>query len=145
MVRSEEVAEKFIGGFDCAQVVLEHYAEKFGMDKRTATKVSTGFGGGCMRGETCGAIIGAYMALGLKYGISEEGEAGQDQKVESVKKCEEFNQAFLDKYKSFECRSLMGADISTPEGMAVIQEKNLMMTFCPALVQDVTEILDTML
>lgn len=145
MIKSEEVAQKFISGFDCAQVILEHYAQAFGLERSMATKVSTGFGGGCMRGETCGAIIGAYMALGLKYGVSKDGEEGQSQKVESMKKIEEFNRAFLAKYDSFECKELLNADISTPEGMNVIQEKNLMITFCPKLVQDVTEILDDML
>ena len=145
MVESSEVAEKFIDGFDCAQVVFEHYADQFGLDSDIAKKIASGFGGGSMRGETCGAIIGAYMAIGLMFGISKGGEDGQAQKVESLKKIEEFNRAFTDKYEHFECRELMGADISTPEGMKIIQEKNLMMTFCPKLVCDVTKILDEIL
>ena len=35
------------------------------MDTELAYKVSSGFGAGMFQGETCGAVIGAYMALGL--------------------------------------------------------------------------------
>ena len=145
MLNTDEILEKFASGFDCAQVILEHYCENYGVSTNVARKLSTGFGGGCMRGETCGAIVGAYMALGLKYGIFKDGEEGQNQKVESCKKCEEFNKKFKEIYNSFECRELLHADISTKEGMKEISDKNLMTTFCPALVSDVTKILDEML
>ena len=44
-------------------------ASEFGMDAETAMKVSAGLGGGVGRQrEVCGAVTGATLALGLKYG-----------------------------------------------------------------------------
>ena len=45
------------------------YAEKLNLDLKTAIKIATPFGGGMARlGETCGAVSGALMAIGLKHG-----------------------------------------------------------------------------
>ena len=61
----EQVLEEFDKGYDCCQVVFRYWAEKLNMDTELAYKVSSGFGAGMFQGETCGAVIGAYMALGL--------------------------------------------------------------------------------
>jgi len=94
------------------------------------------------QGETCGAVIGAYMALGLKYGNCKAGYEGEDQRVVSIIKDVQFRENFLKKYPSTMCREILRADFSTPEGAKYIREKNLMNTFCPQLVVDVMEILE---
>jgi C_GCAxxG_C_C family probable redox protein len=58
--------DKFSG---CSQSVLLSIQEGFGMKNMAAFKSATVFGGGVARsGETCGALIGALMALGLIIG-----------------------------------------------------------------------------
>ena len=58
--------DKFSG---CSQSVLLSIQEEFGMKNLTVFKSATVFGGGVARsGETCGALIGALMALGLVIG-----------------------------------------------------------------------------
>ena len=58
--------DKFSG---CSQSVLLSIQEGFGMKNLTTFKSATVFGGGVARsGETCGALIGALMALGLVIG-----------------------------------------------------------------------------
>ena len=79
------------------------------MDTELAYKVSSGFGAGMFQGETCGAVIGAYMALGLKYGSTLPSPEGDEQRVESIIKDVEFREKFLQKYNSTMCRELMGA------------------------------------
>lgn len=138
----EEVLEEFMEGFDCCQVVFHHWAKQLGMDEETAYKISTGFGAGMLQGETCGAVVGAYMALGLKYGCCKTGEEGQDQKVASIIKNVQFRDELMKKYSSTMCKELLEADFSTPEGMKYIREKEMMTTFCPQLVADILEILD---
>jgi len=69
MNRIETALFRFAVGFNCSQSVLSAYAEHFGFDEETAMKISSGFGGGMGRmADTCGAVTGAYMVLGLKYG-----------------------------------------------------------------------------
>ncbi len=138
----EEVLLEFDKGFDCCQVVFHHWAQKLGVEEELAYKVSTGFGAGMLQGETCGAVIGAYMALGLKYGCYKTGEEGEKQKVTSIIKNVQFREKFLEKYSSSMCKDLLQADVSTQEGMKVIQDQQLMNTFCPQLVADISDILE---
>ena len=59
----------FEEGFNCSQAVFSAWAEELGLDRETALRVATAFGGGMgHRGDTCGAVTGAFMAIGLKHG-----------------------------------------------------------------------------
>ena len=138
----EQVLEEFDKGYDCCQVVFRYWAEKLNMDTELAYKVSSGFGAGMFQGETCGAVIGAYMALGLKYGSTLPSPEGDEQRVESIIKDVEFREKFLQKYNSTMCRELMGADFSTKEGAQKIKEEQKMITFCPQLVADIIDVLE---
>ena len=102
----EQVLEEFDKGYDCCQVVFRYWAEKLNMDTELAYKVSSGFGAGMFQGETCGAVIGAYMALGLKYGSTLPSPEGDEQRVESIIKDVEFREKFLQKYvqRTYGCR-----------------------------------------
>lgn len=66
----EEVISHIRGEYNCAQSIFGTYASKYGLDQDTALKIATGFGGGMGHsGRTCGAVTGAYMVLGLKFGM----------------------------------------------------------------------------
>lgn len=142
-MKKEEIQKLFMQGIDCSQVVAGNFAEELGMDEETLRKVSACFGGGMMCGETCGAVTGALMVIGLKYGHSEEGD--QEQKGKMQEKTAEFKKLFLEKYPSCMCRELLGHDISKPGEMEKVLEKGLMMDFCPCVVEDVIEILGNVL
>ena len=69
MDKSEQAFEIFRSGACCSQAVCCAFAEEYGIDSETAMKLSAGLGGGVARmREVCGAVTGATMALGLKYG-----------------------------------------------------------------------------
>jgi len=69
MDKSDKAVEIFGTGACCSQAVFCAFAEELGMDMETAMKVSAGLGGGVGRQrEVCGAVTGATLALGLKYG-----------------------------------------------------------------------------
>ena len=69
MDKSEKAVELFKTGLCCSQAAFCAFAEDHGMDFETAQKVSAGLGGGVGRmREVCGAVTGATLALGLKYG-----------------------------------------------------------------------------
>lgn len=69
MDASEKAVELFKTGACCSQAVFVAFAESMGMDAETAMKVSAGLGGGVGRmREVCGAVTGATLALGLRYG-----------------------------------------------------------------------------
>ena len=62
----ERAPELFEGGYLCSQSILMAYAPHFNLDLETAARLGASFGGG--RGETCGAVNGACVVLGLKFG-----------------------------------------------------------------------------
>ena len=130
----DEILEQFEEGYDCAQVVFHYWAERLGLDGKTAYKISTGFGAGMLQGETCGAVIGAYMALGLKYGACEEGRTGEEQRVAAIIKDVQFRDKLLEKYSSTMCKELLNADFSTSEGAKKIRQQKRMTAFCPGRV-----------
>ena len=65
MIIEKEVLENFYRGIDCSQAVLYEFAKDLGLDKKIALKISSAFGGGMWRGETCGCVTGALMAIGV--------------------------------------------------------------------------------
>lgn len=139
----EEIKTLFMQGIDCSQVVAGAFAGKMGMTKEQARKVSSCFGGGMMCGETCGAVTGALMVIGMVYGHSIEGD--QAQKGIMAAKTGEFKGLFGEKYASCMCRELLGHDISKPGEMEKILEKGLMFDFCPRVVEDTIDILEKIL
>ena len=137
----QEAVNRFDDGYSCAQAVFGTYAEKLGMDLETALKVAAGFGGGMGRmAGTCGAVTGAFMALGLKHG----GPDSQS-KEKAYELVREFAGRFKARHGSLECRDLLGCDLSTPEGRERAQQQGLHSTVCTQLVRDAAEILEGLL
>jgi C_GCAxxG_C_C family probable redox protein len=65
----EEKVERYLKvSGNCAQTSFLALQEQFGLDNGSILKALTGFPGIALRGETCGAVVGCLMALGLVYG-----------------------------------------------------------------------------
>jgi len=134
----------FDEGFNCSQAVVSAFAPQLGLDRVMALKVAGAFGGGMGRmGDTCGAVTGALMVIGLKYGqTNAEDKAAKERSYELVRQ-------FAERFKArnrgcLTCRELLGADISTPEGMKQIKERQAT-TACPKFVRDAAEIVEQLL
>lgn len=140
MKNSDLAVSCFKEGSSCSQAILSTYGQGLGMDKGTALKISAPFGGGMARmGETCGAVTGAFMALGLKHA------AGKESKEKLYALINEFVAKFKARNGSIICRELLGHDMSSAEGMKAIKEKGLVDTLCPKLVKDAADILEEIL
>ncbi len=135
----------FDEGFSCSQAVFSVFAPQLGLDRVTALKVAGPFGRGMGRmGETCGAVTGALMAIGLKYGQT----VGEDKaaKEKSYELARQFAERFNARNRGcLTCRELLGADISTPEGLQKLREKQAFTTMCPKFVRDAAEIVEELL
>ena len=128
-------------GYDCAQTVFSAFAEELDLDRETALKIASGFGGGMHQGDMCGCVTGGLMVLGLKYGWSEESDAvGKDL---MNRKAQEFERRFLERLGGLRCRELLEADVSTQEGKLLAAER--IPDRCPGFVAAATEILEEML
>jgi C_GCAxxG_C_C family probable redox protein len=124
--------------------VLSTYGTRFGLDRETAFKVAGAFGGGMSRmGETCGAVTGAFMVIGMKHGKTRAGD--DDAREKTYELVNEFAARFKRKNGSVLCRELLGHDLSTEEGREAVAEKNLFITVCPRFVRDAGEILEALI
>ena len=139
----ENAAATFKEGFSCSQAVLGAYCERFGLDKELACKLSTGFGGGMHLDQTCGAVTGAFMVLGLKYGRTRADDL--EAKMKTAKMVAEFAKKFRARHGSIGCSELLGCNISTLEGFEEAKGKDLFKQLCPKYVISAAEILDEML
>ena len=144
MSEVEEAVSCFSEGFMCSQAVLTAYAGQFSMDRETALKVSAAFGGGMGRmGEICGAVTGAFMVIGLKYGRIAVTDTKSHEKTNRLVK--EFVGRFKSLNGSIVCRELLGCDLSTPDGQKTFVDRKLRDTLCAKFVRDAAEIVQQLL
>ena len=142
-VSEEIVSDLFKQGIDCSQIVLGYAAEKAGLTDEVALKVSSAFGGGMWCGRTCGAVTGALMALGMKYGHYEADMA--EQKNVILAKRAEFEEKFAAKHESVVCKDILGYDLSKPDEFNRVLEEGLFFTVCNKAVCSACNILDEMM
>jgi len=141
MSRSDEALTLFGDGFNCAQAVLAVFADEFGLDRKTALRIAGGFGGGMGRqGLICGAVTGAMIVIGLKFGkVTPEDNEARDRAYNAVT---EFSIRFKEKFGSLNCRDLLDFDISTPEGREYIHSHKIVENTCPLIVKTCVEIIE---
>lgn len=133
----------FKKGFNCSQAIVSTYGQQFNLNRELALKISTAFGGGMAMGKVCGAVTGAFMVIGLKYGRRNINE--REAKEKTYELVREFVIRFKSRNSSITCKKLLDCDISTPEGRYFAKEKNLFTTLCPKFVQDSAEIIEEIL
>ena len=64
----DQAKELLLESGNCAQTSFAILNEEHKLDGQQILKALTPFPGIALRGETCGAVIGSLMALGLVYG-----------------------------------------------------------------------------
>jgi len=137
-MKSDFVDDQF-SKFNCAQTVFSLFAPELGIDEKTALKIASGFGGGMACAETCGAVTGAYMVIGMKHGHS---SSNPDEKANTKMFVKKFNEKFIAEHGSLICKKLTGFDISTPEGGTAASAAGIFETRCPAFIKTSCKILE---
>jgi C_GCAxxG_C_C family probable redox protein len=145
MTKSEKALEYFNNNYNCSQSVLTVFGPELGLSENDCLKVSCAFGGGMARQQkTCGAVTGALMALGLKYGkaLNED----DSKKMNTYAKTNEFMKAFEEENSSTICKELLdGLDMNTEEGSKKIKELNLFRIKCDKYIENAVKIVEKML
>ncbi|MBN2425258.1 MAG: C_GCAxxG_C_C family protein [Calditrichaceae bacterium] len=133
----------YLNGYNCAQAVLKPFAEEYGLDDKTASKIASVFGGGMARMQaTCGAVTGAFMAIGLKYGFTNPGE-DQDKKL-VLEKSKNFIELFQKEFGSLNCIEFLECDLNTEEGQKIHNDENQRELICAKLVKRAAEIVESL-
>lgn len=139
----DKAEQYFNNNFNCSQAVFTTFATELGVEEELALKIATQFGGGARKGEMCGAVSGALMALGLKYGHCDAKNTEEKRKAYQI--AEDFMNRFIEQKGTVVCKELLGYDLSKTEDMEKIQKLNLFKTTCPEMVRCATEIVEQMI
>jgi C_GCAxxG_C_C family probable redox protein len=134
-------------GFGCAQSVLASYADDFGLDVGLALRLATGFGSGMGRMcEVCGALTGAFMVVGMKYGKEKtDGTRYGNETETTYRLVAEVASQFKERNGSIYCRELIGHNLMDPAERAKVVELGLFKTTCRKCILDAVEILEATL
>jgi len=135
----QEVNDLLAQGYDCGQIALRSAAEQLGMDPEETMALAGGFGGGMFAGETCGAVIGALIAIGRKNGSWQPGDL--EAKAKISEQFASFRARFAEKNGSCMCRELLGYNLSVPEEAQKIAELGLTQSKCPEIIWNAVELL----
>jgi C_GCAxxG_C_C family probable redox protein len=142
--RAKEAFEMMVNRkINCAQTTLIAFSGELGLDVKNALNITQAFGGGMRMGSVCGAVTGAYMALGLAHPASGENPRESTDKTSAL--AAEFNRKFRELHGSLSCAELLGYNLTKPEESATAREKGVFNTVCPALVRDSVQIVENLL
>ena len=138
----ERTVDLFSTGLNCSQAILTVFGESYGLDAEMAAKLGRPLGGGIGHmAKTCGAVTAAALVLGMAKDNQDEGEA----RKASHACVQDLFRRFADAHGTTECKELLGADMSTEEGLKKIQEEKLVRKVCPLFVRDTAIILEGLL
>jgi C_GCAxxG_C_C family probable redox protein len=141
--RVKRAVEMFSEGYSCSQAIVAAYGDRFGLDSSTALRIASGLGGGIGRtGNICGAVTGAILILGLKFGSTNPKD--KNAKYAAYKKVQDFCEEFKAQSGSLICHELLGFDFMSPEGEMKSKQPGAF-EHCPGYVQIAAEILESML
>ena len=137
MMTTDEIAAAFRKGFNCAQVVLMSFADELGYDEEELAGMASGFGGGMFRGDTCGCVSGALMALGLRYGHR---EANDTEAIDEIhRRVKAFQTAFAGRCGSLCCRELLSYDFAVEGEREKARASGVLLERCPAFARAAME------
>lgn len=145
MKKSEKAVEYFRNKFNCSQSVFTVFSHDYGYSENDALKVSCAFGGGMGRQQlTCGAVTGALMAIGLKYGKGINDS--EEKKQLTYSKTRELFEEFIKIHGSTNCRELLeGLNMSDPEDNKKIMDRRLFDIKCEEYVASAVKITERIL
>ncbi|KXL51891.1 putative redox-active protein [Anaerotignum neopropionicum] len=129
--RIEKVMENHQKGYNCSQAVACAYCDLFGVDEKEAFRAVECFGRGMGIMGTCGAVSAMAYLVGLK--VSDVDLDRPRSKVSSYNTLKPMTQAFVDKNRSLDCKTLKGLDTG------------VVLRSCTGCIQDAAEIVETYL
>jgi C_GCAxxG_C_C family probable redox protein len=130
-IKAGENVERFN---NCAQGTLLALQECFQFGNDQCLKAATALPGIALRGETCGAVLGAIMGMGLAFAGERLGDFSALQRTAG--EAREFCQRFEEEYGSCLCRDvqyhLFGRyfDLADPDDQAVFIEAGVSQKCC---------------
>ncbi len=145
MTKRELGENYFTQGYNCAQAVTLAFIDELKLDKETALKLVSGFGGGFGRmREVCGAVSGMIFVLNSFIGYADASD--NFKKMELYKNVQLLMNKFKEMNGSYICGELLGL---TNKNCGYVPEKRTEEYYkkrpCNKLCGDACEILEEFL
>lgn len=139
-LKKDTAVDSFQSGYNCAQSVLKAFSEDLNLNESQALNMASGFGAGMGRlQETCGAVTGAFMVIGLYNSLAFQ--LNESRNDITSKMIQEFETRFKTKHGTTACKELLKCDLNTEEGQSMFQEKNLHKKVCQKCITDAVDLL----
>lgn len=130
-----QALSRFDEGYACSQSVLLAFSERFGLDERTAKLIASTFGGGMGRlRQTCGAVTGGFMVLGLAFG--NENPKDMETKLNAYRKVRELYHQVEHIHGTAVCKELLQQHVTREQ----VEERKHHKIICRKVVADVAGI-----
>jgi C_GCAxxG_C_C family probable redox protein len=136
MDREKKAIEYHRRKFNCSQSVLAVFSDEHGVRENECLKIATAFGGGMARQQyTCGAITGAMMVLGLRFGMGVNDP--EENKLKTYAKTRELFSEFKKLHGSTCCLDLLdGLNMNDPDDFKKIVDQKLIDVRCEKYISD---------
>jgi C_GCAxxG_C_C family probable redox protein len=139
--KQEKALQIFRLGNNCAQSVLIAFQDERGSEIESAMAMAAGFGGGMGRLQlTCGALTGAFMAIGQH--CKKHYETNELIKENSRRLIQSVHSKFVSIHKVSDCKSLLGVNLNEEEGRKHMKEENLHAKVCEQCVLNAVALLE---
>lgn len=141
MNKSEYAMERFLNGCNCSQAVFTSYCTELGIEEKLGLKLACPFGGGMGHsGEVCGAVSGALLAIGLKYG--QDSVDDKQAKADNYRIANDFINRFKKLNGSVNCTQLIGYDLSDDSELEAAKQTDAFKVKCSKYVGDAVKLLE---
>lgn len=109
----DKAIDLFYEGYNCSQATFMAFADLLDCDPDEMARISSSFGGGMGKmGEVCGALTGAFMAVGARLGYDDP--KNKELKEKHYELIQEIAEKFKAKKGSILCRDLLKINEATP-------------------------------
>jgi C_GCAxxG_C_C family probable redox protein len=144
MDRAEMAADAMRSGFNCAQSMIKAYSAELNAEEDSVVRMAASFGGGMGRnGYVCGALSGAALVIGARYGnIDPADTAARDRAYAAVN---DLLEKFQREHHTVLCRELLNINLKNPEELKRALEAGVFQNQCPLFVRSAGRILEEVL
>ena len=145
MSKAELAAENMKKGYNCAQSIVKAFAGEVGIEnEEDLIKIAASLGGGMGRnGHVCGAVSGAALILGKKYGNSQPADVQAREKAYNTTNL--LLEAFEKEHQSVMCKDLISINMKNPEELKKAREAGVFQNQCPLFVRSSGRLLEKLL
>ena len=142
---SKIAGDLFLEGYNCSQSAFLAFRDITGMDKQTALRLSSSFGGGMGRmREVCGAVSGIFMVAGMLWGYDRPGDI--ESKAAHYARIQSLAEAFRSKHGSIVCRDILKGIVNDSSPNPTVRDAEFYKKRpCLHCIEDAAAVLDDMI